>query len=492
MRKRTLKQPRKKWNNFFFFLRTLCLFTFFIFVIAVLVSSLNLAKEFFERGFLKELAFEGTSGDKGLHHKEKDHSLKESDQINNSKKATSLIMPDSRSSVAVYLTGQARTFNRTWCSIVENIFEPLLESKYYDKIVVFVVAERDSVSHTYSEVLLRLQEHKIITVGQIVTLERPSVEGKNESKHVEMTQIPNKCYEGLAYKGRWYHNGGNGINSKNGKYTAELLSQLYYRKRVDKLRQQYEEVHEIEFKWIILARPDTVYIDHLLTPESIHNTNNTREDYSNDLFTVHWGGGFNQYSWNHAKHVPGMNDRFAFSGRMAMTKLMGMYDVLCSLDYSDNLQTMGTHFLKRSMKTTIPPKMNLEQLTYWYLREVQNVTIRFFPPTFRFLFYRLRTNSYWPLEHPNHRPALVAASRRERLFSYKKAIEMLHRCEFLINTQQEIITTKQNLERVFFPVKKDDYGHPACIWRVSLLLYWFLNIFFLPNSWVHRYICFLC
>ena len=79
--------------------------------------------------------------------------------------------------VAIYFTGQARTFNRTWCSIMENIFQPLIEAKMYEKIVIFVVAEKDSFSHTYAEVLSIIQTRtkNEITVGEIVTIDRPLV-----------------------------------------------------------------------------------------------------------------------------------------------------------------------------------------------------------------------------------------------------------------------------------------------------------------------------
>ena len=60
--------------------------------------------------------------------------------------------------VALYLTGQARTLNRTWCSILENIVQPLIDSKTYEKIVVFVVAERDPRTHTFK---IRCDSYKI-------------------------------------------------------------------------------------------------------------------------------------------------------------------------------------------------------------------------------------------------------------------------------------------------------------------------------------------
>ena len=89
--------------------------------------------------------------------------------------------------VAIYFTGQARTLNRTWCSIMENIFQPLIDANLYEKIVIFVVAERDSFSHTYAEVFSTIQARtkNKITVGEIVSIDRPLV-AENAKDRIEI------------------------------------------------------------------------------------------------------------------------------------------------------------------------------------------------------------------------------------------------------------------------------------------------------------------
>ena len=73
--------------------------------------------------------------------------------------------------VALYLTGQARTLNRTWCSILENIVQPLIDSKTYEKIVVFVVAERDPRTHTFEDSMRFIQNRtKHIVTSEIVSI----------------------------------------------------------------------------------------------------------------------------------------------------------------------------------------------------------------------------------------------------------------------------------------------------------------------------------
>lgn len=86
-----------------------------------------------------------------------------------------------KSIVAVYVSGQARTFNRTWCSIVENIFQPLKDSNH--EVFVFVAAERDAFSNTYSEILRYLQAQKVLKIGDIVIEDRPPVEKRSNLKY---------------------------------------------------------------------------------------------------------------------------------------------------------------------------------------------------------------------------------------------------------------------------------------------------------------------
>ena len=416
-----------------------------------------------------------------------------------------------KKNVAVYLTGQARTFNRTWCSVVENIFKPIIDAKIYNQIIVFIVAERDAFSHTYEEVLSSMQEeHKnVMKVGEILHVDRPLVGDEFESSKwgengrsssfietssneekgdLQKLKIPRACYEELANKGRWYHGGGRGLNSKNGMYTAELLSQLYYRKLVDEIRIKYEKKTEIEFDWIILARPDTVYIDKLPHPEGIFKEEKIQSPDA--LYSVSWGLGSNAQSWNYAKRANGINDRFALSSRSAMTTLMSMYDWLCVRNKN------------------IPSQMNLEQLTYWYLKEVHNLTLHFLPKANRFLFYRLRTNSMWPLEHPGHRPSLIPNNdRMENLQSYKKATITVNKCSKCPRRGQNLAQTNtkssydynDDASSLFadrsqeIPEKRSKNNQEKeedCIWNVSELFFRFTNVFLVPPSRLHRLICF--
>jgi len=372
--------------------------------------------------------------------------------------------------VAIYFTGQARTFNRTWCSIMENIFQPLIEAKMYEKIVIFVVAEKDSFSHTYAEVLSIIQTRtkNEITVGEIVTIDRPlvaeTIKDRREGEKTdpipnstfELSDIPNSCHAKLAKSGRWFHGGGNGLNSKNGIYTAELLSQLYYRKLANQIRINYEKKNQIEFDWIILARPDTVYIDKLPHPESL--SRDGRNYKLNTIYSVNWGLGSNKNSWSRAKRANGINDRFALGDVSGMNILMGMYDGLCAEEKE------------------MPAQMNLEQLTYWYLKAAHNVNLVFLPKPHRFLFYRLRMNSIWPLEHPGHRPPLIPMENRmKKLQSYHQAIGFIQKCQKDESQSSDLRFREEESEN--------------CFWNVSELFFRYTNTFLLPSTWLHRIAC---
>jgi hypothetical protein len=372
--------------------------------------------------------------------------------------------------VAIYFTGQARTLNRTWCSIMENIFQPLIDANLYEKIVIFVVAERDSFSHTYAEVFSTIQARtkNKITVGEIVSIDRPLV-AENAKDRIEddrtdpiltstneLHDIPHSCYTKLAKSGRWFHGGGQGLNSKNGIYTAELLSQLYYRKLANEIRIKYEKKNQFEFDWMVLARPDTVYIDKLPHPESL--SPNAQNYELNTVYSVHWGLGSDENSFSRAKRANGINDRFALGGASGMNILMGMYDGLCN------------------EKEDLPARMNLEQLTYWYLKELHSLSLVFLPKPHRFLFYRLRMNSIWPLEHPGHRPPLIPGEKRlNRLQSYHEAIGFIQKCRKDESQSSDLRLTEEK---------------ENCFWNVSELFFRYTNTFLLPpTSWLHRFIC---
>ena len=106
-------------------------------------------------------------------------------------------------------------------SILENIVQPLIDSKTEK---TWSCCCRERPTYAYLEDLMRFIQNrtKHIVTSEIVSIPRPLVVAK-PSKY-ENAEIPYACYERLANRGRWFHGGGEGMNSKNGIYTAELLS----------------------------------------------------------------------------------------------------------------------------------------------------------------------------------------------------------------------------------------------------------------------------
>ena len=125
----------------------------------------------------------------------------------------------------------------------------------------------------------------------------------------------------------------------------------------------------------------------------------------------------------------------------------------------------------------MPAQMNLEQLTYWYLKEAHNVNLLFLPKPHRFLFYRLRMNSIWPLEHPGHRPPLIPMENRmKKLQSYHQAIGFIQKCQKDESQSSDLRFREEEREN--------------CFWNVSELFFRFTNTFLLPSTWLHRIACF--
>ena len=108
--------------------------------------------------------------------------------------------------VAVYITGQARSLDRTICSLRRNVFAPLVQQGY--DLTIFVVGEDDADdAYKYASYLGPDALPKGVTLGSIVTKSRP--------------EAPRSCVEAVQYANfRWYDLGGSGSSSKNGVYSC--------------------------------------------------------------------------------------------------------------------------------------------------------------------------------------------------------------------------------------------------------------------------------
>ena len=348
--------------------------------------------------------------------------------------------------VAVYFTGQARTLRRTLCSVRRHIFDPLVAQGFAP--VVFVAGERDGDAEAYASLLGRIPG---VELGDVLIVERPSVENARDAKVVTYEELPSPaddaalpavpraCADAFKRKGRWFHAGGDGSKdgSKNARYSEEVLSQLWYRSVVDRLRRRWERTERGKragaFQWIVSPRPDNVYVNDL---PDLHaaRANLQGDSLSRDLaedvgdfarpdskganagptvqgtvFVPTWGEGYDPHAPagslvgtlfgaekdGSAKRSVGVNNRFSYGGVAAMRAYHDLYARMC---HDGLVQDM-------------PPGFNLEQVVHWYFEQPTTFAAgvrRAIPIPKEFWFLRLRRgDGATPVENPGHEPAMV-------------------------------------------------------------------------------------
>ena len=340
--------------------------------------------------------------------------------------------------VAVYFTGQARTLRRTLCSVRRHIFDPLLEQGFAP--VVFVAGERDADADAYASLLGRVPG---VELGDVLVVERPSVESARDAKAVAyedlpspadaaaLPAVPRACAEAFKRKGRWFHAGGDGSKegSKNARYSEEVLSQLWYRGVVDRLRRRWERTERGKragaFQWIVVPRPDNVYVDDLpdlraaranlqgdalsrdlvddvgdfARPDSLGP--NAGPTVQGTVFVSTWGEGYDPHAPAGArktglgKRSVGVNNRFSYGGVAAMSAYHDLYARMCH----------------DGLAQAMPFGFNFEQMVHWYFEQPATFAAgvrRAIPIPQDFWFLRLRRgDGATPVENPGHEPAMV-------------------------------------------------------------------------------------
>ena len=345
--------------------------------------------------------------------------------------------------VAVYFTGQARTLRRTLCSVRRHIFDPLVAQGFAP--VAFVAGERDGDAEAYASLLGRIPG---VEIGDVRIVDRPGVV-KAEAEAAKYEDLPSPavdaslpappraCAEAFKRKGRWFHAGGDGSDarSKNARYSEEVLSQLWYRNVVDRLRVRWEETERGRragaFQWIVAPRPDNVYVDDL--PDLRAARADVQGDVERDLaadagdsarlgadagegptvagtvFVPSWGEGYDPHAgggvWgtlfgaktSAAKRRAGVNNRFSYGGVAAMSAYHDLYARMCH----------------DGLAQSMPAGVNFEQMVRWYFDQPATFAAgvrRAIPIPGEFWFLRLRRGEgATPVENPGHEPAMVGA-----------------------------------------------------------------------------------
>jgi hypothetical protein len=361
--------------------------------------------------------------------------------------------------VAVYFTGQARTLRRTLCSIRRHVFDPLVEQNFVP--VVFVAGERDDDAADYELLLGHIPN---VELGGVRIVDRPKRDPSEPEKSIAyldlpqpaldpaLPSVPSSCVADFKKKGRWFHAGGDGSrkDSKNAVYSEEVLSQLWYRSVVDRMRRNWSASTERgrkagTFRWIVVPRPDNVYVNDLPDlretrslvegddPPDARHTGNSADDagafvssngsekglsstatprnVSGTIFVPSWGKGYDPLApaggWIAAglfgsprrgatKRRPGVNNRFSFGGVAAMEAYHDLYPRMCH----------------DGLSATMPSGMNFEQMVQWYFDQKTTSdagVLEVVPLPKEFWFLRLRRGEgTTPVENPGHEPAMVA------------------------------------------------------------------------------------
>ena len=182
--------------------------------------------------------------------------------------------------VALVFVGEARTLNRTFCNLMDNVIVRLQEQRH--RITILVLAEADPTLPHY-DLLYNLPD----TEGAIYTLPRPDV--------------PLACCESLQ-----------GVHQAS-HYVPELLASLRMRAELGRLLRAHNAAAQASgggaFASVVRLRPDVLYLDPLpLGPLQ-------------DAHAIHF------VPWH---HYDGINDRFAIMSPRLAEVYFGLYGWLCT------------------------------------------------------------------------------------------------------------------------------------------------------------------
>lgn len=147
--------------------------------------------------------------------------------------------------IAVEVAGPARSLDRTVCSIREHIFRPA-QAAGYDVHVFVATPNSDPQKEAYNTSFNQTTE-----VAGLHYLELPF-------PHSTASEHPRRC---LQLFERIYDRK---VQQGHGKaYVREWLAKWYYRWRVDEYRQLHALKAAIDFDWVIMLRPDALFVTPL-------------------------------------------------------------------------------------------------------------------------------------------------------------------------------------------------------------------------------------
>ena len=283
---------------------------------------------------------------------------------------------DVKISFAFLMYGQARTLNRTHCSVYENIVKPILDRKH-TRVHFFIRAEADEDAWQFEafaeeidkrrreeEEEKRRRNNEYGKRGE----DDPSPPRLRYTLEIETVPEPSeKCVETFSKK---YEKRADRIaRGTKGSYPRELLTQLMYREASSEL--MYAE--KTHFDVVVLLRPDVEYGDEIPADFYTRSSSFFRSD-SLQMKTVH------APAWS---PYGGVNDRLMVSRVGEAAKhYLSLYSGLCG--GKNNFEEGVVHELSNRRKG-----LNAERIYAWWMKEKGGYSVST-KLLANFVFYRVR------------------------------------------------------------------------------------------------------
>jgi hypothetical protein len=279
---------------------------------------------------------------------------------------------------AFLMYGQARTLNRTHCSVYENIVKPILDRKH--RVHFFIRAEADEDAWQYEAFAEEINKRRREEEEEEEEKRRRNNDGKKRGEDdaspprlrytLEIETVPEpskKCVEIFSKK---YEKRADRIaRGPKGSYPRELLTHFMYREASSEL--MYAE--KSHFDVVVLLRPDVEYGSEIPADFYTRSSSFFKSD-SLQMKTVHVP------AWS---PYGGVNDRLMVSRVGEAAKhYLSLYSGLCG----------GKHNFEEGVVHELPNRrkgLNAERIYAWWMKEKGGYSVST-KLLANFVFYRVR------------------------------------------------------------------------------------------------------
>jgi len=280
---------------------------------------------------------------------------------------------------AFLMYGQARTLNRTHCSVYENIVKPILDRKH--RVHFFIRAEADEDAWQYEAFAEEINKRRREEEEEEEEKRRRNNDGKKRGEDdaspprrlrytLEIETVPEPSKKCVEIFSRKYEKRADRIaRGPKGSYPRELLTQLMYREASSEL--MYAE--KSQFDVVVLLRPDVEYGNEIPADFYTRSSSFFKSD-SLQMKTVH------APAWS---PYGGVNDRLMVSRVGEAAKhYLSLYSGLCG--GKNNFEEGVVHELSNRRKG-----LNAERIYAWWMKEKGGYSVST-KLLANFVFYRVR------------------------------------------------------------------------------------------------------